>query len=302
MSIFHPFESAAPQLPAPASLWSSPNWTWELQITIPIAVALLWYSIGMVQRGDIARLRWRHMAFFAGWLSLLLALVSPLHRLGDALFSAHMLQHEILILVSAPLFAASHPSVTLLYALPKTQRRVVGRAVSSLERGGVMQIVLTPLVAWLGHAAALWLWHIPALYQETLRSEWIHALQHLSFFVTALIFWSALYGSGRAMMGYGAAVFYVFGTAVHSGALGALLTFSTVLWYPLYAGRTSSWGLTPLEDQQLGGLIMWVPSSIVFIIVGLALFARWLQESNIRSDQRTELGKRVPSNVPRLFP
>jgi putative membrane protein len=205
-----------------------------------------------------------------------------------------MLQHEILILISAPLFAAAHPAVTFLYAFEVPSRRRIGQAVSSIEQYPIIRLLMTPLAAWLGHAATLWLWHIPALYQATLTSEFVHALQHLSFFITALIFWAALYGAGRAMMSYGAAVFYVFGTAIHSGALGALLTFSTVLWYPLYAGRTAVWGFTPLEDQQLGGLIMWVPSSIVFIVVGLILFACWLKESNTRLIHRTALGRRQP--------
>ena len=87
-------------------------------------------------------------------------------------------------------------------------------------------------------------------------------------------------------MRYGAATFYVFGTAVHCSALGALLTFSKVLWYPAYAGTTAAWGLTPLEDQQLGGAIMWVPSGLVFITIAMALTGRWLAES----DRRLKLG------------
>jgi cytochrome c oxidase assembly factor CtaG len=87
-------------------------------------------------------------------------------------------------------------------------------------------------------------------------------------------------------MSFGAATLYVFGTAVHCSALGALLTFSTVLWYPAYAETTSRWGLSPLQDQQLGGVIMWVPSGVVFIVIALALVARWLSES----DRRVRLG------------
>jgi putative membrane protein len=138
------------------------------------------------------------------------------------------------------------------------------------------------LVAWLLEAATLWVWHIPALYQATLTSDWIHAAQHLSFFLTAVLFWSALYGVGRSAMSYGAATFYVFGTAAHCSALGALLTFSAVLWYPAYQQTTQAWGLTPLQDQQLGGAIMWVPSGIVFIVIGLSLFAKWLRASDER--------------------
>jgi putative membrane protein len=81
---------------------------------------------------------------------------------------------------------------------------------------------------------------------------------------------------------YGASVAYIFTTAVHSGALGALLTFADTVWYPIYSGRTEAWGLSPLEDQQLGGLIMWVPAGMVYVVIGLWLFAKWLQESERR--------------------
>ena len=145
-----------------------------------------------------------------------------------------------------------------------------------------MRLFTRPLNTWILEAAALWLWHIPFLYEATLTSDWIHAAQHLSFLGTAVLFWSALYGVGRSAMSYGSAILYVFGTAVHCSALGALLTFSAVLWYPAYMTTTGAWGLTPLQDQQLGGVIMWVPSGVVFIVVALALMARWLSESDRR--------------------
>jgi putative membrane protein len=232
-----------------------------------------------MRRRRTPSLRWRHVAFATGWLSLTFALISPLHRLGDVLFSAHMLQHEILILLAAPLIAVAHCSVTFLYAFPQRWRRLLGRFVSRIEHNPAISLVIAPLSAWLVHALALWGWHLPALYEATVRSDFIHALQHLSFFVSALIFWAALYGAGRSSMGYGAATAYTFGTAVHCSALGALLTFSTVVWYPIYEDRTILWHLTPLQDQQLGGLLMWVPSGVVFIVIGIALFAKWLKFS-----------------------
>jgi cytochrome c oxidase assembly factor CtaG len=162
----------------------------------------------------------------------------------------------------------------------------IGGWVQQIEHSPFARFFTAPLNAWVLEAAALWLWHIPFLYQATLTSDWIHAAQHLSFLGTAVLFWSALYGVGRSAMSFGAATLYVFGTAVHCSALGALLTFSTVLWYPAYAHTTAHWGLTPLQDQQLGGVIMWVPSGVVFIVIALALIARWLSES----DRRLKLG------------
>lgn len=276
--LFHSGE-AAEALPSPRDLWAAKYWTWELSITLPLFLWAAWYLTGSVRRGRHAKLPWHHTAFWMGWLALTAALLSPLHQLGDALFSAHMLQHEILILVAAPLIAASHSSVTLLYALPQRWRRTVGGLVSQMERHPIVAILTAPLASWILHAVALWGWHIPALYQATLTSDIVHALQHLSFFMTGLIFWSALYGTGRSSMSYGAATLYTFGTAIHCGALGALLVFSTVLWYPIYAERTAAWHLTPLQDQQLGGLLMWVPSGVVFIVIGIALFARWVKSA-----------------------
>jgi putative membrane protein len=268
--------------PVPGELWHWSNWSWELTITIPLLLLLVWYVAGANRRTTSSRLMPRHLAFAAGWTFLTLALVSPLHRLGDVLFSAHMLQHEILLLIAAPLFAAAQPGVTLLYAFPRILRGRLGGRVATFEKLPVFSLLLAPLGAFLFHAAALWLWHLPYLYQATLDSDLVHAAQHLSFFLSGVVFWSALYGAGRSTMTYGGGVLYVFGTAAHCSALGALLTFSTVLWYPVYAGRTVLWHLTPLQDQQLGGLLMWVPSGVVFIVIGVWMFARWLNESEQR--------------------
>jgi cytochrome c oxidase assembly factor CtaG len=257
-------------------------WSWETFTVLPLVTLCGVYTVGVWRRGSIPILRWRHASFYAGWLTLALALVSPIHELGEQLFSAHMLQHEILILVSAPLISAAHPGATMLWAFAPGHRVNLGGWVHAVEASTPIAFLTRPLVAWLLEAFALWIWHIPALYQATLTSDWIHAAQHLSFFVTAALFWSALYGVSRSAMTYGAATFYVFGTAAHCSALGALFTFSTILWYPVYKQTTQSWGLSPLQDQQLGGVIMWVPSGLVFILIGLVLFAKWLKESDHR--------------------
>jgi putative membrane protein len=281
-----PLHSAVAALPDTAAyIWSVP-WSWEPAIVFPLAALLLVYSLGAIRRGRPRPLRWRHASFFAGWITLFLALTSPIHELGEQLFSAHMLQHEILILISAPLISASHPGATLLWAFAPRHRSEIGGWVQRIENSRPAELLTAPLNAWILEAAALWLWHIPFLYQATLQSDWVHAAQHISFLATAVLFWSALYGVGRSAMGYGAATLYVFGTAVHCSALGALLTFSQVLWYPAYAATTSGWGLTPLEDQQLGGAIMWVPSGVVFIAIAMALMGKWLGES----DRRLRLG------------
>jgi cytochrome c2 len=144
-------------------------------------------------------------------------------------------------------------------------------------------VLTRPYVAFGLHAVALWVWHLPGPYQSTLHSDVMHTLQHLSFVATALLFWWTIFGARTTALGNGGAVFYLFATALQTGALGALLTFAPSLWYPAYAGTSTLWGLSPLEDQQLGGLIMWIPGSLPYLIAGLALFARWLRESESRS-------------------
>ena len=229
------------------------------------------------------------LCFAGGWLALFIALVSPLHAWGRVLFSAHMSQHEVLMLVAAPLLVLGRPLIAFLWALPLNWSRRLGNLgkISVINR--LWRTLTIPLVAWLVHAVALWVWHIPALFDATLHSETVHTFQHLSFLLSALLFWWALIHGPQGALGYGAAVLYLFTTSVHSGALGALITVAGSVWYPSYVGLTSSWGLTPLEDQQLGGLIMWIPASLVYVIAGLALFAGWLREADLRSAKRERL-------------
>jgi putative membrane protein len=136
-----------------------------------------------------------------------------------------------------------------------------------------------PLIAWLLHAAALWIWHIPRLFNAALADGALHDVQHVTFLGTALIFWHALLRHG-AHPARGAAILYLFTTTIHTGVLGALLTFArSPMYAPFDHGLRVFGTLTPLEDQQLGGLIMWVPGALVYIGVALSLLARWLGES-----------------------
>jgi putative membrane protein len=189
------------------------------------------------------------------------------------------------MLIAAPLLVLSRPLVPLLWGLPIGWRRGLGQWSKLAAVHGVWFWLTRPSIAWWVHAAALWVWHAPQLFQATLRNEWVHAAQHLSFFGSALLFWwSLFFSSNRAS--YGAGFLYIFTTAVHTSILGALLTFSGQAWYPAYAGFTTVWGLTPLEDQQLGGLIMWIPAGLVYLGAGLAVFALWLRESDLVAGEK----------------
>jgi putative membrane protein len=121
-------------------------------------------------------------------------------------------------------------------------------------------------------------WHAPPLYQATLTREDVHFLQHASFFGTALLFWWVLLHPVRhRRLGHGLGVLFLFTTALYGSALGALLTFASSPWYPAYAERAAPWGLSALEDQQLGGLIMWIPFGLLYTLAALALFGLWFR-------------------------
>jgi len=266
---------------APHDLWSA--WSWEPVVLASLAVSLwlylrglraLWHSAG---RGRGVR-RWEVTAFMGGWLTLALSLISPLHQLGGVLFSAHMAQHELLMVVAAPLLVLGRPIIPFLWGMPFAWRRVAGDWASAAPVKPAWVFLTLPVVAWVLHAVAIWVWHAPSLYQATLTSETMHTAQHVSFLGTALLFWWALLHGREGRLGRPAAVMYLFTTSVHTSLLGVLLTFSNRTWYRAYDATTLPWGLTPLEDQQLAGVIMWVPAGIAYLIAALALAATWLRE------------------------
>jgi putative membrane protein len=219
------------------------------------------------------------LAFATGWLTLVVALSPPLDEWSDRWLAAHMVQHELLMVVAAPLIAVSAPLVALLWAMPPAFRT---HAIDIARCGPLTyawRAISAPASVFLLYAVALWIWHVPALYDYALEHEGVHIVQHACFFGISTLFWWGIAHSRHGRLGYGAAVVYVFATAVHGGVLGALLTISPHVWYSPYATHHAD-GLSPLEDQQLAGLLMWVPASLGFVAGGLILFAAWLRQSD----------------------
>jgi putative membrane protein len=259
-------------------------WTWDLWITLPLAlsgtlyplgVTRLWRRVG-VNRG--VRL-WQAGCFALGWALLVVALVSPLHWLGERLFTAHMVEHEILMAMAAPLLVVARPMGGMLWALPRHWRPTIGGVGQSRGIAALWGWLTDPLIATVIHGVALWIWHAPTLYEAALSHPFVHWLQHLSFFLTAILFWWALLRGRFRERGYGAAIFYLFATALHSGFLGILLSIARAPLFPDQTSRAPLWGLTPLEDQQLAGLIMWVPAGMVYAAAALALAGLWILHS-----------------------
>lgn len=264
-----------------ADVWRA--WTFEPFVTFGMIAALLLYARGLQRiwaRAGFDRgvRHWQAWCFAAGMLALAAAMVSPLHALGGTLFAAHMTQHVVLMGVAAPLLVLAVPLTAMTWALPRTGRRAVARLANAGPGRGLLRWLTLPAVAWLLHASAIWIWHAPALYSATLASELVHTAQHASFLGTAILFWWAL----RDRAAHGLGVLYLFTTAVHSSLLGALLAFSPRAWYAPYEATAPLWNLTALEDQQIGGFIMWVPAGLIYVVAALVLLLSWLRMAERR--------------------
>jgi putative membrane protein len=273
---------------APHDLWAA--WSWEPAVLAGLAVTAVLYAIGMrrlrARSGRRVSTRRREaLAFGAGWLTLAVGLVSPLHRLGEALLSAHMVQHELIMAVAAPLLVLGRPFVVTLWGVPPRWRRGLGRWIGGLRP--LWRAITRIEVAWLLHALAIVGWHLPGPYQRTLESDLMHGLQHSSFLITALLFWWSVLPGAVLRNRQGAAIMSLFGTMVYTGGLGALLTLGRALWYPAYGEAAPLWGLTPLEDQQLAGLVMWVPGGLSYLLATTWLVTQWLRTSEAKA-VRTE--------------
>lgn len=263
--------------PTPYDWWR--EWSFEPGVVLPMVVVSLLYAVGvrrLWRRGGAGRAvrPWQAACFAGGMATLALALITPLDAMGNALFAAHMLQHEILILASAPLLVAGAPMLPVLWALPMPARESLG-AFGSQVLQRPWRLLTHPVAASLLHAVAVLGWHVPSAYEASVTSEAVHALQHASFAGTAVLFWYSILHARDRRGRYGAAVLSLFATAGYGAALGAILAFSRQAWYDVYATTTQIWGLTPVADQQLGGLIMWIPAGLVHLPVALWFFAVW---------------------------
>lgn len=267
-----------------AAVSDVPPWTLDPVVTAPLAISLALFAVGWrrlaARSGQgLPALKRRALLFAAGWLTLAGAVISPLHAAGERSFAAHMFEHELLMLVAAPLLVMSEPLAVMLWAFPRTGRQALASAARASVVSDPWRLLTQPVAATLLQAAALWLWHAPRLFERALLIDGWHVAQHLSFLASALFFWSAMLH--RRPRQHGVAALCLFATSVVSGALGALMAFSPSPWYGAYANLgLAPFGLTPLEDQQLAGLLMWVPGGAVHAGAALAMIAAALKGLN----------------------
>jgi putative membrane protein len=257
-------------------------WVWRPEVALPLVTLAGAYAVGswrLARRGGPAS-PWRIVAAAAGFASLAVALLSPLDRVADTTFAGHMVQHLLLIAVAAPALLLADPFARLLWAFPASFRAEAGRVLRPGRWPRRLGAVLTAMpVAWLLHVTAIWLWHFPFAYDAALGDRLLHDLEHLAFFGTAILFWWPLVRPAprlRSPAPYGLRMMYLILTAFQSAALGLVLASSPEAWYRAYASTAVAWGLTPVEDQALGGVIMWGVGGAIDMVAVIVLLARYL--------------------------
>jgi cytochrome c oxidase assembly factor CtaG len=261
------------------------GWSPEPAVVLPLLLLAGLYAVGFARlrarssqgRDDLAR---GAGLFAAGWLVLAGAVASPLHQAGERSFTMHMIEHELIMLPAALLLVLARPGPVLLWAFPGPVRGAFGAVARSGK--GLWAVTSTPVAATILQGAALWLWHMPPLFDRALDAEGWHIAQHMSFLLTALLFWWAMAHGRAGRKGYGLVALCLFVTTLIGGALGALMAFSASPWYSGYAamGMTPA-GLSPAEDQQLAGLIMWIPGGVFHAAAALFFLYQWLKASEV---------------------
>lgn len=255
--------------------------------------ALSMFALGLVYAYGVGR-AWRTggvgsvvtvgeaLRFAIAWVALSAALLSPLESLAGRFLAGHMLQHLLLLVVAAPLLATAGVARSGLFALPKTARRRIGRGPVTWL-GGQRRVLAHPLVALALYVAVLWLWHAPAAYQAALGGGMVHALEHGTMVLAGCLFWaSVLPGVGGSHRRAGA-VAALLAASFAGGGLGALMTLSPAPWYPAYEAVAAASGGDALRDQQLAGLLMWMPMGAVHAVAALLVAGRWLRSGESRT-------------------
>lgn len=284
------------------------DWSFEPSILIGIALAAVLYGVGLIyssrQLGRRPR-SWQIASYYVGLLVLLIALESPLDAAAETYLWAHMLQHELLVMVGAPLLLLGQPLMPMWRAVPLSLRRA---ALGWVVRQGwprrvwhaISATVLTPVPIYIIFVAGFSVWHAPALYDAALASSTVHAFEHVTFLGTALLFWAQVIPTrpGHASLGLVGRTVYLAVAGVYSSIVGSIFMFSVAPFFPYYANlpRTAD-QMSALVDQHLAGAAMDVPGVIIFFIAMCTLIWLWLGEDQRAAAAETSAARPAGSRA-----
>ncbi|MEO7295618.1 MAG: cytochrome c oxidase assembly protein [Candidatus Limnocylindria bacterium] len=282
----HGSDAPAPTLPGVLLAWSFDPLA-LLGITLTGAVYV--WAVRRVNSAHPGNRQpaYRSWLFLGGLAAIGVALLSPIEAYEGQLFSVHMVQHMLLELVAAPLLLAGAPiTLALRVARPAARKRLL-----AVLQSRVVHVISFPVVAWLLFAAVNWGWHFSVLYDDALENVALHYLQHATFLGAALLFWWPVIGADPSpwRLPHPVRLLYLFLAMPQNSFLGvALMSASTVL-YPHYVTNARDWGLSPLDDQALGGVIMWVVGDVAFLAGMMIVVVLWMRHEDkrtVRLDRR----------------
>ena len=276
--------------PTPSSLLL--GWTWEPIPTLAIAALVTWW-LWAVRRVDGAHPtnpvpRRRTVAFLGGMLALAFALISGIERYDTSLFSVHMVQHVLLMLVAAPLLALAAP-VTLVLRLSSAATR--GRWLLPILHSRVVRFLAHPVVAWVVFATMMWAVHFSPLFNASLEDPLLHDIEHMIFLSGAFLFWWPAVALDPApwRMSHPARIGYLFTQMTQNTFLAVVILNATTVLYPHYATLVRPWGIAAIDDQRLAAGIMWIAGDAIFLTAILAVVAGWMRaeaRNEARDDRR----------------
>ncbi len=265
------------------------GWTARPEVLVPLVLSATVHAVGWWR---LRRRAPRHVGFarvvlaLTAWASIALALLSPLDRLAHALFVAHMAQHMLLIAVAAPALLLADPFPVIVWGLPRALRRATRRWLRRTTSLGRLWRALTPLpLTWVAYALILWLWHLPGPYDAALADRLVHDVEHVTFFVGAILFWWPVIGPAphfRPAAPYGLRIVYLVLAAFHTAALGLLLTLAPRALYASYTAAPRVADLSAAEDQVWGGVVMWGVGGAVDMLAVLLLLWRFFAAGTAR--------------------
>jgi putative membrane protein len=255
-------------------------------VLVGIAALCVAYGAG-ARRRPVAATPARVAAFVGAILVLLVALVSPVDRVADDLFSVHMTQHLLLGLLAPLLLVLAAPVRVASAALDRGTLDVLARWTRA--RRFRRDSAVVGVLAVLAHAVTFWAWHAPVLYEAAVRHPLVHALEHATLFGGGVALWAVVlpaYRRGHS----GMAIVWLFVSGMQGGALAALLTLAPRALYRVHGAGTAAWGTTPLDDQRLAGAVMWLPGGLVYAVAAIVVLLRWLDQAPRRAPAITGAG------------